>query len=160
MSLNRNKFLDESEELTLKKTLKLYSRNDVIVLLALETGLRASELLNIQASDLFDDTSSILVRTLKGGTDRELPLRKDLYEAVKRFIPFGISYQRLDQIWANYKPYKKKFHALRHTFAVNLYKRTKDIKLVQLALGHRSPTTTSIYTDFVYNLDEMRRIIA
>lgn len=144
--------------------MKLTNRNDVLILLALETGARASELLSIEPSHLFDATKSVLIKTLKQkGTEqrfRELPLRPELYYAVKQFIPFDIGYSRLDQIWCCYRPVRKHFHALRHTFAVNLYRRTRDLKLVQLALGHSSPVTTSIYTDFVYTLDEMRRILA
>ncbi len=36
-------------------------------------------------------------------------------------------------------------HTLRHTFATRLYEKTGDLRLVQLALGHRSVTTTEIY---------------
>jgi integrase/recombinase XerC len=37
-------------------------------------------------------------------------------------------------------------HALRHTFATRLYEQTRDLRLVQQALGHRSVTSTEIYT--------------
>jgi integrase/recombinase XerD len=37
-------------------------------------------------------------------------------------------------------------HTLRHTFATELYKHTKDLALVQKALGHASISTTMIYT--------------
>ena len=37
-------------------------------------------------------------------------------------------------------------HALRHTFATRLYAQTRDLRLVQQALGHRSVTSTEIYT--------------
>jgi len=37
-------------------------------------------------------------------------------------------------------------HALRHTFATRLYGRTRDLRLVQQALGHRSVTSTEVYT--------------
>jgi len=38
------------------------------------------------------------------------------------------------------------FHCLRHTFASNLWRATGDLRLVQQAARHASPTTTSIYT--------------
>jgi site-specific recombinase XerD len=36
-------------------------------------------------------------------------------------------------------------HSLRHTFAMNLYRKTGDLRLVQTALGHRHISTTEIY---------------
>lgn len=37
-------------------------------------------------------------------------------------------------------------HTLRHTFATDLYRETKNIRLVQKALGHSDLSTTMIYT--------------
>ena len=37
-------------------------------------------------------------------------------------------------------------HALRHTFATDLYSETTNIRLVQKALGHADLSTTMIYT--------------
>jgi integrase/recombinase XerD len=37
-------------------------------------------------------------------------------------------------------------HTLRHTFATDLYRQTKNLRLVQKALGHASINTTTIYT--------------
>ena len=42
----------------------------------------------------------------------------------------------------------KKFHSLRHTFAVRRYLETKDIYKVAKELGHSSVTTTEIYAKF------------
>ena len=39
-------------------------------------------------------------------------------------------------------------HMLRHTFATMLYKKQKDLVLVQEALGHASLDTSRIYTHF------------
>jgi integrase/recombinase XerD len=40
-------------------------------------------------------------------------------------------------------------HMLRHTYATELYRQTKDIRLVQKALGHENLATTMIYTHIV-----------
>jgi site-specific recombinase XerC len=36
-------------------------------------------------------------------------------------------------------------HSLRHTFATELYRRTRDVALVQAALGHASIASTMVY---------------
>jgi integrase/recombinase XerD len=40
---------------------------------------------------------------------------------------------------------KRHPHALRHTFGTDLYRETRDIRLVQTAMGHGSVQTTQIY---------------
>lgn len=159
MSLNRTKYLEPAEVLSLRAGFSLKDRDCVLLSLALETGARAQEILNIKQSDLFLSDNVVLIRGLKGSRDRELPVRPDLMKALVHFVPFTIKYRRLEQVWRCHRPVKKKFHSLRHTFAIELYIRTKDLKLVQLALGHASPTSTAVYTDFLYARDEMRRIL-
>lgn len=159
MSLHKGKFLEQPELQTLKARLSLNNRDEVLILLAIETGARASELLGLVPSDFFDSSHSVLIRALKGGKDRELPLREDLYKAAKQFVPFGIGYPRLHQIWTRYKPCNKKFHSLRHTFALELYRRHRDVYLVKTALGHKSITNTQIYVDYLYNTEELRKLL-
>ena len=48
-----------------------------------------------------------------------------------------------------YKEKKVTPHTLRHTFATDLYKDTKDIRRVQKALGHADISTTMIYNHLV-----------
>mgnify|MGYP001314732759 CR=1 FL=1 len=48
-------------------------------------------------------------------------------------------------------------HTLRHTFATDLLRKTKNIRLVQKALGHSHLSTTEIYTHIVD--DEMEEAL-
>jgi len=42
------------------------------------------------------------------------------------------------------RPYP--FHALRHYFGTSLYRATKDLRLTQVAMRHRSASSTELYT--------------
>lgn len=166
-SLTKHKFLTDEELESLEMTLdhKL-DRNSILIQLALATGARASELLSIERRDLDPDNMSVFIKGLKSSNDRELPLKKSLFMALWRLSdneerrPFPISYSMLNKIWQEYRPVKKSFHSLRHTFAINLYKRRRDIRLVQLALGHRSINNTMIYANYEYSQKELRKLIA
>lgn len=157
--INRTKFLVDTEVQALYGPCTLDTRDGTMIILALETGGRASEILSVTRECLFKDTNTVLFKSLKQGNDREIPVSPQLFEALLKYIPFGISYPRLDQVWRKLRPCNKKFHALRHTFALNLYKRTRDIRLVQVALGHKSLSNTMIYVEYIYSTEELRRII-
>ena len=169
--LNKNKYLLDPEvqylENTLKRSLDDDPRDAFAILLALRTGARAQELLNLCKSDLNMYDRTVFIRGIKGSNDRELPLPKDIFEGLWKWSGplkgheslFPIGYHRLRQIWDWYRPVPKKFHSLRHTFAIRLYRKTRDLRLVQVALGHRNITNTMIYADYVYSQQELRKLI-
>ena len=152
-------------------------RNGLMFLLILECGLRASELLNLRVKDFDYDNHQIFVESLKGSNKRDLPIKPSRSRQIRRHILFtskaddlhavdpntlifNIGYDRLGQLWDFYRPNKEKtIHSLRHTFAVNLYEKTRDIKVVQIALGHRNIGNTMVYLDFVYSRDTLRKIM-
>lgn len=169
--MNYIKYLSNQElkhlEYILKSRVDTDTRNCLLLLLAIKTGARASELLGIKVSDLSSCNSSVLIRGVKGSRDREIPLEKRFYQTLIRYsktisseLLFDISYDRLWQVWDQYRPVRKKFHALRHSFGVNLYKKTRDIHLVKHALGHKSISNTMVYLDFVYSQQQLRKAIA
>lgn len=163
--LTPEKYLAKSEQAELLRYLAADTpRNQLLVEVALATGARASEILNITLKDLHLPTKSVLIRGLKGSNDREIPLPKKLFARLydiasndKTKRPFPITYPRLVQIWRKHAPNGKTFHSLRHTFALGLYNKTKNLKLVQIALGHKTITNTMIYMDYSYSQSEMRK---
>ena len=169
--LNKNKYLLDHEKERLEEILKefmdTHPRDCLLLFLALKTGARATELLNLKPSDLNVFEQTIFVRGVKGSNDRELPLPAGIFDKLFVYVKretkhpyiFDISYNRLRQIWETYRPVNKKLHALRHTFAIELYKKTRDLRLLQVALGHRSISNTMIYADYLYSQEELKRLI-
>lgn len=169
-ALNKNKYLLEPEYERLDYILRSLKgkdpRNCTLLWTLLHTGGRAQEILNLRPEDLNTYEESVFIRGLKGSNDREIPVPKWLFDRLVREIGsaqgqrlFPISYTRLRQVWELYRPVHKKLHALRHTFAIRLYKKSKDLRLVQVALGHRNITNTMVYADYVYSQQELRKLI-
>lgn len=166
-AMNKTKYLQDAEYGSLQATLERNrdsdARNCTLLWLLLHTGARATEMLNVTASDLNHLDRSIFIRGIKNSNDREIPLPLWLYRRVAALGAdgrlFPVSYSRLKQIWDEYRPVRKKLHSTRHTFAIRLYQKTKDIRLVQSALGHRSISNTMIYADYLYTQQELRKLI-
>lgn len=166
-AINRTKYLEPIELTHLQNQLASdNSRNGLLLRLALATGARAQELLNITRNDLYDNNCTIFIRGLKNSNDREIPIDGKLYWLIKELSlksksdkVFDITYSRLAVIWNYYRPVGKTFHSLRHTFAIELYKRTKDLQLVKTVLGHRNIQNTIVYADYVYQTSELKRIL-
>lgn len=169
-SLNKSKYLTDFELGRLNKILDSFelkdSRNVLLLRLALKTGARANELLSLRKSDLDPQEETVFIRGLKGSNDREIPLKSRLFDQLFKEsqnssgeMVFPISYSRLRQIWQLYRPVHKKFHCLRHTFAIQVYRKTKDVRLLQMALGHRNIVNTMIYADYVYSREELKKLL-
>lgn len=169
--LTKDKFLSDMEVETLKETLKTHpnmpERTKVLFELALRTGARAAELLDLKLTDVNSDGKTIFIYGLKHGLSRELPLPPQLWQRVRELgekdpegYVFRYSYEWLKKEWVKYRPNPRKpFHALRHTFGVRLYKKTHDIHLVKTAMGHKSLLSTQVYVNFSYSQNELRRVL-
>lgn len=181
--ITHQKVLNKNEQTSLKRVCERHfslikdRRNALIITLALECGLRASEVLGLTVRDFDPEEATVFIKSFKRSNARQLPIRPALARSIKKYMLethekdlwsqidrdaklFDIAYNRLHQIWVYYTPNKDKtFHSLRHTFAVKMYMKTKDIKAVQLALGHRKIDNTMVYVDFVYNQTIMRKLM-
>jgi integrase/recombinase XerD len=146
-------------------------RNLCLLRVGLDAGLRAAELCNLKVSDLDMRTGRLIVRQGKGKKDRILWLREQTLELLSQWRqrspvadPAGplfctlqgnaLSTVYLRTMVARYAAragIQKRVHPhmLRHTFATDLYRQTKNIRLVQKALGHASLQVTQIYTHIV-----------
>lgn len=151
-------------------------RGPLMLMIGLECGLRASEITDLTVEDFNFDERTLFIRSKKGCNARELPIRTRRTNELKRWLLtqygakelrfvnpvfpiFPITYTTLHRAWDLYRPAPKKLHSLRHTFAIGLYSKTKDIRVVQLALGHRSVVTTMIYLDFHYSHVGLRQFM-
>lgn len=168
--MNSNKFLSDEERSSLEdfllKRIESDTRNATMLLVGLHSGARAQEVLNLGWDDINIKTGEIFIKSLKDGNPRTIVLPKSVrysLELLKNICPnkpFDISYKRLFEIWNDYKPSKTKtFMCLRHSFAIRAYQRTKDIKFVQMALGHKSITNTMIYLDYEYSSKQFIKLM-
>ncbi|MDD5457479.1 MAG: tyrosine-type recombinase/integrase [Candidatus Margulisbacteria bacterium] len=144
-------------------------RNFCMLSLFLNLGLRVNELILLKVKDIDWLSGKLTVREGKGGRDRILWLSENDLEQLHQWRlirPPGGSYLfctlaggRLNDRYVRdmVKRYARRAgiekdihpHTLRHTFATDLLRDTKNIRLVQRALGHVSIANTMIYTHIV-----------
>lgn len=170
--LTPDKFLSEEEFQKFSQDLERWypsdPRNSLIFQLLLNTGARPSEILNLTHNDVIHDYKGVFLTGLKGSNSRVIPLPEALWIKLLVYVDsaaagqpllFPIAYNTLGQIWRNWRPAKKTLRSTRHTFAVRMYKHTRDLRLVQKMLGHKWLSTTEIYLDFIYSQEEFRKAI-
>jgi len=131
------------------------TRDTLITELALKTGLRRSELANLEAKDIHPDF--LVVRNGKGGKDRVIPLVASIAQRLKNFTQGMKPEEKVFKLKAvcisnKIRQFAKKagldgFHAhtIRHKFATDLLERGANIKQVQELLGHENLATTEVY---------------
>ena len=172
------KTLSTDEFLSLTTTIEKYAneRDYLLLMLLITLGIRGGEVLLLKRSDLLnsqDNPHSIWITALKGSRSRYMPLPDDLWLKLKTYadncatqVLFDISKSRLKQIWHEYSPQScrgkskqeaRGIHSLRHNFAIDLYKRERNIRMVQTALGHQSIDNTLIYMTYVESGQELRK---
>ena len=146
-----------------------------VLMFILYTGLRVSEACKIMFKDLnlTSRTPYINVINGKGGKDRIVYVPSEIKKLVNEFKQWKetIGEPTADEdylfITEGRRPYTPRLiqfimqevkdvlklnckctpHSLRHSFALYLYEKTKDLRLVQKQLGHSNIQTTTIYAD-------------
>ena len=147
-------------------------RDRALLLLAIQTGLRVSELIGLTCKDIVLDSGAHVRCKGKGRKDRCIPLRKELVTTLRSWLkersgqpddPLfpnarggflsrdGVEYvlaKHAAVAGLNCPSIKKKRispHVLRHTAAMELLQHGVDITVIALWLGHESPETTQVY---------------
>ena len=146
-------------------------RTGLMLQTLLETGARASELVQLRIEDVSLAERVITIRRGKGGKRREVPIRRDLAQLLRLHIgarragplfasrqqgsgpaPYTLTRQRIGQVVrgvAGAADITKRVypHLLRHTVATRLLALGMDITDLQRFLGHESITTTRLYAE-------------
>ena len=169
-------YLTDSEKDHLLETVEnsstpFYKFRDIAIFkLFLCTGIRVSELTNLQIQDieLHSKGMSYIHINRKGGNEVQLPInskavyaikmylakRKDVSPASPAFTSKNNKKLEPNSVYHLVKHYlqeaeisKKKWgpHILRHTVGVSLRRRGIDIATIQNLLGHKKLETTAIY---------------
>ncbi len=137
-------------------------RNLCMIRLMLEAGLRAGEVVALKPEHLDMASCRLMVREGKGAKDRVLWFRDDLRNVIGDWLGRRPESEWLfptrdgGRVQTRYlralvkrlalkagvaEARKVSPHSLRHTFATDLLRQTKNIRLVQKTLGHASLST-------------------
>lgn len=168
-------FINYSEYMNLLATVEkeenefLKARNLLLLEILFDTGLRVSEAVNIEINNINKKEQSIKVLG-KGNKERivyygdyaknyledYLNLRRNINIVDKDYLFLNKNYTRLTRRGVEYliSDISKKAllrqkispHTLRHSFATEMLNNGCDIRSVQELLGHKSLSTTGIYT--------------
>ena len=149
-------------------------REWMVIDLITSSGMRVAEAANVRCGDLKIglSESEVFVRCGKGARSRHIQIPDSLKQHLTQFLKWkrkrGEAVQNDAHLFVGQRgPWtaqaiqqvvKKQLkalkiyergrsaHALRHSFAYHVYRRSHDIRAVQILLGHASIQTTQIYT--------------
>ena len=147
-------------------------RNKALLETLYGSGLRVSELVNLQKSDIYS-TEKLLRVTGKGDKQRLVPIGDYAMQQINTYLKEIQIHQIIQKGYENFvflnrrgkaltrtmiflivkqtaekAGIKKKVspHTFRHSFATHLLENGADLRTIQVLLGHESITTTEIYT--------------
>lgn len=156
------------------RTTWMRRRDHVLLLLAIQTGLRASELANLGIDQITPGTHPLIRCTGKGRKERCIPLTRQAMDVLRAWLkerqgapsdPVFPSYRRgplsldaLEKLVTKHAATAAEAcpslrhkrvtpHVLRHTAAMQLRHAGVDLSIIALWLGHESIETTHVYLD-------------
>ena len=157
-------------------------RNKLIVELLYSTGMRRSELINLNLNDIDFDQKQVKVLG-KRNKERYIPLIAPVMESLKVYLeehqdyskstpssPLFITikgqrvystlvYRIVNEYFSTVSSkVKKSPHILRHSFATHLLNQGADLNAVKELLGHTSLAATQVYTH--NNISELKKVYA
>ena len=159
-------------EVTREDTSPIGLRDYAILMLSATYGLRATEIVRLRLEDINWRQDVLRVRHSKTGVYSELPLLREVGEAVLRYLearrPGSTHREVFLRIHAPYRPFKDGRvlnavtrarlkaagitpqghhgpHAFRHARAVSLLRSGVPLKVIGDVLGHRSAGSTCMY---------------
>jgi len=147
-------------------------RDRALLILAVQTGLRAAELTGLRCEDIVLGSGAHVRCEGKGRKARCTPLRKDTVLVLRSWLRerqgqpcepafsttrgTALSHDALQYMLDKHLPVARRHcpslarkrvtpHVLRHTLAMDLLHHGADQTVIALWLGHESPESTSIY---------------
>ncbi len=137
------------------------------------TGIRVSELITLEISDL--NLSAGVIRCVSKNKERVIPLYPAAVRALSEYVEFirpqmiasadeqslfvNVSGERMSRqgFWKIIKSYQTKAHiektitphTLRHSFAAHLLENGADLRSIQEMLGHADISSTQMYSHLV-----------
>ncbi len=140
-------------------------KHRAILAMIYSAGLRISELINLQLSNIDIDRRQIVVKNSKGRRDRNIILAKSFIPLMQNYL---MSYEpkyyfvegKTGQKYSaeSVRAFLRRSciaakitkrvtpHTLRHSYATHLLENGIDLRYIQELLGHAKPETTMIYT--------------
>jgi integrase/recombinase XerD len=140
-------------------------KHRAVLMITYSAGLRISETAHLKVSDIDSKRMMVRVQQGKGGKDRYTILSQIALDCLRQYWRYyrpkewlfegqkegtHICISSIRQIFLEAKeragitkPVSP--HTLRHSFATHLIEAGTSLHHVQLLLGHRSPTTTTVY---------------